>query len=61
MSFIEFWASYVCQRLVVLQQMQPLILVQYACLQHQCKMFNVTQRESVLQGGDYILEEGRRT
>lgn len=48
-----------CQRLVVLQQMQPLILVQSPSLQHQRKVLNVTQREAVLQRGYYILEGGR--
>lgn len=51
--------SYMCQRLVFLQQMQLLILVQTTCLQHQSKVLNVAQREPVLQGGDYILEGNR--
>ena len=49
--------SYMCQRLVVLQQMQPLILVKTTGLQHQGKVLDVAQREAVLQGGDHILQE----
>lgn len=35
--------SHMCQRLVLLQQMQPLILIQTTRLQHQGKVLNVAQ------------------